>query len=115
MLARLDRVLPLLTTGARDVPERQRTIRATIEWSIDLLSPDAQSMFTCLGVFAGDFSLDAAEAVTGGRTVGGPTSSGRSWSSSTAASSASTSEAGVPFFSMLVPGAGARRRPVRGG
>ena len=66
MLARLDRVLPLLTTGARDVPERQRTIRATVEWSIDLLSPDARSMFTCLGVFSGDFSLDAAEAVTAG-------------------------------------------------
>ena len=66
MLARLDRVLPLLTTGARDVPERQRTIRATVEWSIDLLSPEAKSLLTCLGVFSGDFSLDAAEAVVAG-------------------------------------------------
>ena len=37
MLGRLDRVLPLLVTAARDVPERQRTIQATVEWSIDLL------------------------------------------------------------------------------
>ncbi|WP_173922587.1 DUF4062 domain-containing protein [Agromyces sp. Marseille-P2726] len=66
MLARLDRVLPLLVTSARDVPERQRTILATVEWSIDLLTPDAQAMFTRLGVFAGDFSLDAVEAVTAG-------------------------------------------------
>ena len=63
MIARLDRVLPLLTTGARDVPERQRTIEATVEWSIDLLSADARALFVRLGVFAGDFSLDAVEAV----------------------------------------------------
>ena len=66
MLGRLDRVLPLLVTSARDVPERQRTILATVEWSIDLLGPDAQSMFTRLGVFAGDFSLDSVEAVAAG-------------------------------------------------
>jgi predicted ATPase len=64
MLARLDRVLPLLVTAARDLPERQRTIQATVEWSIDLLGSDAQAMFVRLGVFAGDFSLDAVEAVT---------------------------------------------------
>ena len=63
MLARLDRVLPLLTTAARDVPERQRTIEATVEWSIDLLSAEARALFVRLGVFAGDFSLDAVEAV----------------------------------------------------
>lgn len=63
MLARLDRVLPLLRTAARDIPERQRTIQATVEWSIDLLGDDARALFTRLGVFAGDFSLDAVEAV----------------------------------------------------
>ena len=66
MLARLDRVLPLLVTAARDVPERQRTIQATVEWSIDLLGADARALFERLGVFAGDFSLDAVEAVTAG-------------------------------------------------
>ncbi len=64
MLGRLDRMLPLLVTAARDIPERQRTIQATVEWSIDLLSPDARALFVRLGVFAGDFSLDAVEAVT---------------------------------------------------
>ena len=64
MLGRLDRVLPLLVTAARDVPERQRTIQATVEWSIDLLGADARALFERLGVFAGDFSLDAVEAVT---------------------------------------------------
>jgi predicted ATPase len=102
MLARLDRVLPLLTTGDRDVPERQRTIRATVEWSIDLLSPDARSMFTCLGVFSGDFSLDAAEAVTAGAP----------WATDLLGTLLELvdgslvrqrEEAGVPFFSMLVP------------
>ncbi len=66
MLARLDRVLPLLVTAARDVPERQRTIQATVEWSIDLLGSDARALFARLGVFAGNFSLDAVEAVTAG-------------------------------------------------
>ncbi len=66
MLGRLDRVLPLLVTAARDVPERQRTIQATVEWSIDLLGADARALFERLGVFAGDFSLDAVDAVTAG-------------------------------------------------
>ena len=66
LLARLDRVLPLLVTAARDVPERQRTIQATVEWSVDLLGADARALFARLGVFAGDFSLDAVEAVTAG-------------------------------------------------
>ena len=64
MLGRLDRMLPLLVTAARDIPERQRTIQATVEWSIDLLSPDARALFVRLGVFAGDFSLEAVEAIT---------------------------------------------------
>ena len=66
MLARLDRMLPLLVTSARDVPERQRTIRATVEWSVELLGPEAEALFARLGVFAGDFSLDAVESVTDG-------------------------------------------------
>lgn len=65
MLDRLDRRLPLLATAARDLPDRQRTIEATVAWSLDLLEPDAQALFTRLGVFAGDFSLDAVEAVAG--------------------------------------------------
>ena len=65
LLQRLDEALPLLAGGAIDLPERQRTLRATIEWSHDLLDPDAQAAFRRLSVFRGSFTLDAAEAITG--------------------------------------------------
>lgn len=47
--------------GVRDLPERQRTLRATIEWSTQLLGPSQQELLTRLGVFAGGFAFDAAE------------------------------------------------------
>ncbi len=63
LLARLDERLPLLTSRSRDAPTRQRTLRATIEWSYDLLEPEEQQAFRRLGVFRGSFSLEAAEAI----------------------------------------------------
>ncbi|MET0939473.1 MAG: adenylate/guanylate cyclase domain-containing protein, partial [Gaiellaceae bacterium] len=57
LLERLDSALPLLTGGARDAHERQRTLRATIEWSYDLLDSSAQELFARLSVFAGTFPL----------------------------------------------------------
>ena len=63
LLERLDSALPLLTGGARDAPERQRTLRATIEWSYDLLDRQLQELFARLSVFAGSFPLDAAEEI----------------------------------------------------
>ena len=66
LLERLDAALPLLTGGARDLPDRQQTLRATIEWSHDLLDPDGQVAFRRLAVFRGSFTLEAAEAITGG-------------------------------------------------
>ncbi len=53
LLTRLDRSLPFLTGGPRDVPERQRTLRDTIAWSYDLLGPDEQRLFRSLAVFRG--------------------------------------------------------------
>ncbi len=63
LLARLDDRMGLLTGGARDLPERQRTLRSTLDWSFDLLSADEQALFARLAVFAGTFDLPAAEAV----------------------------------------------------
>ena len=66
LLVRLDSVLPLLTGGPRDLPERQRTIEATTRWSYELLRPGEQELFRRLSVFAGGCSLEAAEAVDTG-------------------------------------------------
>jgi predicted ATPase/DNA-binding SARP family transcriptional activator len=65
MLQRLDHLLKLLKGGAREAPERQRTLRATIDWSYELLEPQEQRLFGRLGVFAGGFMLEAAESVCG--------------------------------------------------
>ena len=65
LLERLDSALALLTGGARDAPERQRTLRATIEWSYDLLDPGARQLFARLSVFSDTFALEAAEEVCG--------------------------------------------------
>jgi predicted ATPase/DNA-binding XRE family transcriptional regulator len=67
LLARLERRLPLLTGGARDLPGRQQAIRATLDWSHDLLSETEQSLFRRLAVFAGGCPLEAAEWVADGR------------------------------------------------
>ena len=63
LLARLGRRLPLLVGGPLDLPERQRTLRATIEWSYELLSPKEQRLLSRLSVFARGWTLDAAAAV----------------------------------------------------
>jgi predicted ATPase/class 3 adenylate cyclase len=63
LLARLERRLPVLTGGARDRPSRQQTLRGTIEWSYELLDERERTQFAHLAVFAGGWSLDAAERV----------------------------------------------------
>ncbi len=63
LLERLDQRLQLLTGGARDLEARQRTLRATIDWSYQLLPADEQRLFARLAVFAGGRTLHAIEAV----------------------------------------------------
>lgn len=65
LMARLDQRLSLLASRSRDAPARQRTLRATIEWSYDLLDPAEQQLFLRIGVFRGSFSLEGAEVVCG--------------------------------------------------
>jgi predicted ATPase len=65
LLTRLGRRLELLRGGARDRPERQQTLRATLDWSFDLLDAEERRLFARLSVFSGGFRLDAAEAVCG--------------------------------------------------
>jgi len=63
MLPRLQKSLSLLSGAKRDVPERHQTLRATLDWSLDLLRPEERVFFRRLGVLAGSFTEDAAAAV----------------------------------------------------
>jgi predicted ATPase len=65
LLARLEERLPLLTSRSHNAPERQRTLRSTIDWSYQLLSDEEQRLFRRLAAFRGSFSVEAAEAVCG--------------------------------------------------
>jgi predicted ATPase len=67
MRIRLTSRLQLLTGGARDMPERQQTLRAAIDWSYDLLTPAEQKLFRRLSVFVGGCTLEGAEAVCDAR------------------------------------------------
>jgi predicted ATPase len=77
LLARLDDRMGLLTGGPRDLPERQRTLRNTLAWSFDLLSPAEQALYARLGVFAGTFDLPAVEAVAGDAAAAAPADPGQ--------------------------------------
>ena len=64
LLPLLQSRLALLTGGPRDLPRRQQTLRAALDWSHALLPPRTRSLFACLGVFAGPFDAAAAAAVS---------------------------------------------------
>jgi len=64
LLSRLSHRLDVLTGGARNMPARQQTLRATIAWSYQLLAPAEQQLFRSLAVFAGGCTLQAIEAIT---------------------------------------------------
>jgi predicted ATPase/DNA-binding SARP family transcriptional activator len=63
MVRRTGRLLHLLTGGGRDMPERQRSMRAALDWSANLLDPAEASVFAQLSVFTGGWTIDAAESV----------------------------------------------------
>ncbi len=65
LLEHLSPTLPLLTSGPRDVPRRQRTLRDAIAWSYALLTPEEQRLFRWLAVFADGCTLEGAAAVMG--------------------------------------------------
>src|SRR5581483_7582102 len=63
LLERLERRLGLLTRGAQDMPARQQTLRATIDWSYELLTDEERALFRRSGVFVGGATLEAIEAI----------------------------------------------------
>ncbi|MDQ2942661.1 MAG: adenylate/guanylate cyclase domain-containing protein, partial [Candidatus Dormibacteraeota bacterium] len=65
LFERLEQRLPVLTGGPRDMPDRQRTLRATIDWSYALLDPHEQTVLARLAVFAGGWTAAAAEPICG--------------------------------------------------
>jgi predicted ATPase len=71
LLRRLERPLALLSEGARNLPERQRGLRALIAWSDGLLDTAPRTLLPCLAVCAGSWTFDVAEAL--GRAAGHPT------------------------------------------
>ncbi|WP_345801505.1 DUF4062 domain-containing protein [Microbacterium sp. AZCO] len=68
---RLQQSLPLLSAAVRDLPERHRTMRATIDWSVSLLPEEQRDLLEDLGVFARRFTLEAVEAIGAGRSWDG--------------------------------------------
>lgn len=107
LLARLESRLRLLTGGARNLPERQRTLQAAIDWSYNLLDPGEQALFRRLGVFVGGCTLAAIEDVCGGTgaevdTLDGVTSLvGKSLLSPREGPQRQEGTSGVPRFVML--------------
>jgi predicted ATPase len=65
ILQRLEQRLALLTSGPEDLPDRQRSLRAAIEWSYDLLDDGERTLFRSLGAFVGGCTVEAALAVAG--------------------------------------------------
>jgi len=70
ILDRLEHSLTLLTSGGRDLPDRQQTLRATIEWSYDLLGGDGRKLLAACSVFRGGVPLEVIESVCAQVTAG---------------------------------------------
>lgn len=73
MLGQLNQRLRFLTSQARNRPSRHQTLRGAIDWSYSLLTPDEQTLFAGLALFADSFTLSAVAAVFGETEIGDPT------------------------------------------
>ncbi len=100
LLERLDRRLPLLAGGPVDMPERHRTVRGAIAWSYDLLDEAGRRLFRALAVFAGGWTLEAAEAVCGAAESAGTLASLEALVDASLIHAGVTNE-GAPRFTML--------------
>jgi predicted ATPase len=69
MLQRLERGIGVPAPAGQDFPQAQRTLRATLEWSHDLLTPSQQTLLARLGMFADGATLEAIESVCAGSPV----------------------------------------------
>ncbi len=101
LLARLQQCLPLLTGGPRDAPARQQTLRDTIAWSYDLLTPEEQRLVRWLSVFVGGFTLEAAEAFHAAHGLPGDVLTGLTRLVDHSLVQRSTGAAGTARYSML--------------
>ena len=112
LAARLEDALSLLGPGPSDAPARQRTLRATMDWSYGLLSERERDAFTAFGAFAADCALDAAEAVTR-RGAAGPRRARRQEPRQRERRPAGDARAGPPVRRRAARAAAGRRRRAR--
>ncbi len=101
MLPRLQECLAILSSGHKNLPERQRTLRGAITWSHELLDPAERGLFARLSVFTGGWTLESAEAVCGPDGLGLDVLDGLSSLVDQSLIRRSDSDDGEPRFSML--------------
>ena len=101
MLPRLQECLAVLTSGSKNLPERQRTLRGAITWSHELLDPAERGLFARLSVFTGGWTLESAEAVCDPDGLGLDILDGLSSLVDQSLIRRSDSDDGEPRFSML--------------
>ena len=101
ILTRLDKRLSLLTSGARTLPERQRTLRGAIAWSHDLLDEAERALFARLAVFSGGWTLESADVVAAPGELGIDVLDGLTSLVDKSLVRSDGADSGPPRFSML--------------
>jgi len=96
LASRLDDIFSVLVGGARSAPPRHQALRATLDWSYDLLEDDERAVFKRLSVFADGFGLAAAEQVAAGEDIESARCMARRSASSSRSPGPSTRWVGAP-------------------